>query len=288
MSIDTEKPVHMIVLDAGPIIKNEPSVSSLLAQAAILVTTPAVISEIRDAATRSRVETTLTPFLTMREPRPASIKFITDFARKTGDLPVLSRPDVQILALAYELELERNGGDWRLRNNPGQKRTNGPPPAKQTEEEGLESKEAEESLEASTSAVVPEEAEHSVDHTEGVSLNATENASKAVPQNVDDVSSSSSTQQTPLQDTPASVSQEIISDNLANLHVLTATEPDEYELSTLQSEDHNQNDSQQDASGDFDSEGWITPSNIKKQQAKDENTSIAQVPEPKTMQVAVS
>ncbi|EME81879.1 uncharacterized protein MYCFIDRAFT_87066 [Pseudocercospora fijiensis CIRAD86] len=125
-----EKPVNIVVLDTGAIIKNEPPVSTLLSQAETLVTVPAIISEIKDAATRSRVETTLKPFLTIRSPNPNSIRFVTDFARKTGDLSVLSKPDIQIIALTYELECERNGGDWRLRRIPGQKGLNGAPPKK--------------------------------------------------------------------------------------------------------------------------------------------------------------
>lgn len=84
----------------------------------------------QDEATRSRVHTTLLPFLTLRHPAPDSIRFITAFARRTGDLEVLSKPDIHLLALCYELELERNGGDWRLRKDPGQKGLNGKPPAK--------------------------------------------------------------------------------------------------------------------------------------------------------------
>ncbi|KAL9063387.1 MAG: hypothetical protein Q9157_008271, partial [Trypethelium eluteriae] len=129
-AIATHKPVHTVVLDAGPIIRNDPTVSSLVAHTERIVTVPSVISEIRDAATRSRVETLLLPFLIQRTPKPDSINFIKNFSRKTGDLSVLSQPDLQILALSYELECELNGGDWRLRNEPGQKRMNGTPPAK--------------------------------------------------------------------------------------------------------------------------------------------------------------
>lgn len=39
------KPVHSLVLDANAIIKNEPTVSTLLAQAEELYTIPAVVSE---------------------------------------------------------------------------------------------------------------------------------------------------------------------------------------------------------------------------------------------------
>ncbi|CAK7237264.1 20S-pre-rRNA D-site endonuclease nob1 [Sporothrix curviconia] len=128
-SDDSGKPIHTLVVDTGPIIKNDPDVSSLLAQAECLVTIPSVVDEIRDPATRARVQTTLLPFLTLRTPRAESVKFVSDFARKTGDLEVLSRPDLQLLALTYELECERNGGDWRLRKTPAQKGVNGKSPA---------------------------------------------------------------------------------------------------------------------------------------------------------------
>lgn len=123
-----EKAVHTIVLDAGPIINNDPGVSSLIAQAEELVTTPDIISEIKDESTRARIASTLIPFLQLRNPRPDSLNFAKEFARRTGDLPVLSVPDIRLIALTYELECERNGGDWRLKKVPGQKRTNGPSP----------------------------------------------------------------------------------------------------------------------------------------------------------------
>ncbi|QDS68626.1 hypothetical protein FKW77_001454 [Venturia effusa] len=126
----SEKPIHTVILDAAPIIRGEPGISSLLLQCEEIVSTPEVIHEIRDEATRSRLQTSLLPFLTLRTPNQHSVKVITEFARKTGDLAVLSRVDIHLLALAYEIECEKNGGDWRLRSVPGQKRTNGPSPAK--------------------------------------------------------------------------------------------------------------------------------------------------------------
>jgi RNA-binding protein NOB1 len=59
MATDTPKSIHSLVIDAGPIIKNDPPVSTLLGQAEILYTIPAVIDELRDEVTRTRVETTL-------------------------------------------------------------------------------------------------------------------------------------------------------------------------------------------------------------------------------------
>lgn len=129
----TPKPVHTIVLDAGPIIKNTPPLSTLLAQCEEIITTPSVVNEIRDPDARARVEALYLPFLKQRSPAPNSFSVISEFARKTGDRSVLSRVDIEVLALAYEIECERNGGDWRLRSVPGQKRVNGKPPVKQEE-----------------------------------------------------------------------------------------------------------------------------------------------------------
>ncbi|KAJ5836417.1 D-site 20S pre-rRNA nuclease [Penicillium robsamsonii] len=129
------KPVHTIVLDAGPILKNTPPLSTLLAQCDEIITTPSVVAEIRDPDARARVETLYLPFLKQRSPTPKSFNIISEFARKTGDRSVLSRTDIEVLALAYEIECEKNEGDWRLRSVPGQKQINGKPPVKQESEE---------------------------------------------------------------------------------------------------------------------------------------------------------
>ena len=126
--MESTVPIHTLVLDSGPILKNEPTASTLLKQTEAMITTPSVIAEIRDPQARSRLETTLLPFLAIRAPRPDSLRFVSEFSRKTGDYEVLSRTDLEVLGLAYELECERNGGDWRLRRVPGQKRVNGASP----------------------------------------------------------------------------------------------------------------------------------------------------------------
>ncbi|KAI2778242.1 D-site 20S pre-rRNA nuclease [Daldinia loculata] len=215
---DTEsapsKPIHSLVLDTGPLIKNDPPVSTLLAQAYELYTLPSVISEIRDAATRARVETTLIPFIKLRSPRPENIKFVTDFARRTGDLEVLSRPDLHLIALTYELECERNGGDWRLRKTPGQKGLNGKAPTQQAKE------------------------------------------SETVTQALDSLSLESSALPT------------------------VDTIPDDAAVSEPKVAD------QQEEDEDEDGDGWITPSNLKKHQAKDQLSGPEQ-PIQKFLQVAL-
>ncbi|KAK6356874.1 Nin1 binding protein [Orbilia javanica] len=102
--------IDTLILDTGPIIKNVCSPQSLLAKAGTLVTLPSVVSEIRDAVTRSRFETLWAPFLQYRSPKPESIKYVSQFAKKTGDYGVLGATDLQVLALTYEVECEKIGG----------------------------------------------------------------------------------------------------------------------------------------------------------------------------------
>lgn len=247
---NTIKPIHSLIIDAGPIIKNEPSVSTLLGQAETLFTIPAVVDEIRDAVTRARVESTLLPFLTLRSPRPASIKVITDFARRTGDLEVLSRPDIHLMALTYELECERNHGDWRLRSLPGQKRLNGAPPA---------------SLKGEISTVT--------------SLPATMSESPATNKIAESEKSDAIDPSEPTLVSPVNKSN--IELNATDCNSTPGSEPTTPPLSSTVEE------VQISESDGSDEEGWITPSNLKRHQEKDANTSAAPQDEPKVMQVAI-
>ncbi|KAL9046225.1 MAG: hypothetical protein Q9214_000885 [Letrouitia sp. 1 TL-2023] len=120
--------VHTVVLDAGPMLRNDPSISSLLAKSKRIVTVPAVISEVKDPDARSRIETSWLPFLESRRPNAASIEFVTNFARKTGDLVVLSKVDIQVLALTHQIHYDKNG-DSSIRTTPGQKIENSSPRA---------------------------------------------------------------------------------------------------------------------------------------------------------------
>jgi RNA-binding protein NOB1 len=232
------KLIHTIVLDSSPLLLNTPSLSTLLAKSHALVTTPSVIAEIRDPAARSRVENLYLPFVTLRQPKPESVKFVRDFAGKTGDAAVLSHTDIEVLALAYDLECERNGGDWRLRRVPGQKRVNGSPPTK-AEQAKLEHKPAE------------DQPAEDLQNTGGVER-VTQHLQDATLGKEDVPSIPSSTIERPAYETH------------------TADEAEEHQSHLSES----------------DSEGWITPSNIKKHQAKDESSSVSTKSESKTLQVA--
>ncbi|EXJ76562.1 uncharacterized protein A1O5_01070 [Cladophialophora psammophila CBS 110553] len=256
-SQETEKkPVHTIILDASPLLLNTPGISTLLANGHVLVTTPSVLAEIKAEEARIRVETLYKPFLTIRSPNPESLKVVREFARKTGDAAVLSHTDFEILALAYEIECERNGGNWRLRTAPGQKRLNGaPPPQQDAVKEGeirdqiLSAENMEEDVE--------NEAEKELDSIEGKVETMTLEGPESQKQDKTDDSVEVGEDTTEAAAQPSAPPSEIIS-----------KQPTENE----------------DGS---DSEGWITPSNIKRRQALDESgSSRLSQSSPKHLQVA--
>ncbi|KAL9616731.1 MAG: hypothetical protein Q9160_008419 [Pyrenula sp. 1 TL-2023] len=254
----TAKPTHTLILDASPLLLNQPSISTLRTIAERLITSRSVLAEIRDPDARARVETIYLPFIEVHTPKPESLKTVRDFARKTGDLTVLSHVDIEVLALAYEKEVERNKGDWRLRSNPGQKRLNGKVPgnignvgAEMQKNEG----------EQTASEMTPEETEH------GLS-DVTHNLQVA---SLDDTRGQGTAQlEAAESNRPSSPS------SLQSLKANTATDiPKEP-----------QNLKEDVTSSGSDSEGWITPSNLKKHKARDEVSASSSKSEPKTLQVA--
>lgn len=261
----SQKPLHTIVLDAGPLLKNDLSLSTLLAKCEELVTAPSILSEIRDQSARDRVETTLRPFLTLRVPSPSSIKVITDFARKTGDLAVLSIPDIQVLALAYEIECEKNGGDWRLRKAPGQKAMNGSPSSRQHTKAHR--------TDANSHAQQP------------LSTSNTQSASPAArdPQGLVNDNDD------PTVETRMNANTNVPTNEM-NWLKITGTESLDIGASEVT---YTKTVSQPSESLEMlnidpsDSEGWITPSNVKHHQAKDASPSTSPLLESTRMQVAV-
>jgi RNA-binding protein NOB1 len=280
-----DKPVHTIILDAGPIILGEPSVSSLLQHCEELVSTPAVVSEIKDEAGRSRLET-LRSFLILKTPSPASVKVITEFARKTGDLSVLSRTDIQILALGFELECERNDGDWRLRSTPGQRRTNGPPPSKSSASQ-------DQSNMNSTATEIETAQKHTI--LPRVSHTLDEGPQEEFAEELQHPTTEGTVQAQAISPPLLVESEPHLGDNQVETHEngqntdSTEAEADMPSAETLAGQlnqtrisDHRNPDQSEDSG----SEGWITPSNIKKYERKEAAKSTSTNAEPKTMQVA--
>jgi RNA-binding protein NOB1 len=246
-----QKAINTILLDSTPLLTNTPPLSTLLSHATTLLSTPSVISEIRDEAARSRIDTLYLPFLTLRMPKPESIKFVRDFARRTGDLSVLSRTDVEVLGLAYEVECELNKGDWRLRRTPGQKRTNGAMPGNE------DMKESNVDGEEKVPEAVPLEPAPRAPW-----------AQKTYQQHVD--AAIAEFKATDLGDSPR--------EEQTNIPESTHVSEPECELPIAPEEP--------DSSSSDESEGWITPSNITKRKAKDAAAANTTSKTPGTMQIA--
>ena len=74
-----------------------------------IFTLPDVISEIKDDKTRESLQ--VLPYeIQYREPTDVDLKFVVNFAKRTGDYSQLSVTDLRLLALAVRLEIEINKG----------------------------------------------------------------------------------------------------------------------------------------------------------------------------------
>ena len=263
------KAVHTIILDAGPLLKNEPAVSTLISQCEKLVTVPSVIAEIRDKNARSRIENTLLPFLTIRSPSEGSLRFVTNFSRRTGDLAVLSKTDLLCLALTYELECEQNGGDWRIRNAPGQKRTNSSPPLKEQAAPG-DASEAANQL-SSVEYHPTKDTEGSRESKMVASLELATGGQGCVTAGGRD-----STEVDEAKDASENLSNLNITDKGLRQGSIAASDTESSQLEQIEAD-----------SDTSDSEGWITPKNVKKHQAKDINGSTTPISEDRPIQAAL-
>ncbi|KAI5098477.1 RNA-binding protein NOB1 isoform X1 [Silurus meridionalis] len=96
--------VEHVVADAGAFLKN----AALHEIGRNIYTLKDVVNEIRDKQTKKNLA--FLPYkLNFKEPFPEHVRFVTDFAKKTGDYPSLSATDIKVLALTYQLELEHCG-----------------------------------------------------------------------------------------------------------------------------------------------------------------------------------
>jgi RNA-binding protein NOB1 len=290
----TQKPIHSLILDTGPLIKNVVSISTIINSAEELYTTPAIISEIRDEATRMRVETTLMPFLKVRNPSPASYDAVIAFSKKTGDHAVLSRQDLGILALAYEIHCERNKGDWGLRSVP-----KGPIKLRpEEEEEARRQKEAKDAAKAAKEQAAVESGQAAEDDewstvTKSKKVNKPEQEQEPA-QNEEMILEQPATEAEPQRKSGESVAQDVTQEQPASLpaaeekpaevestsefaqpasDATPAIESLEKDLSSLDISSAQESQQQptppaSDDEGDDDGE-WITETNLPEHQVKD-------------------
>ncbi|MES1911503.1 MAG: hypothetical protein MHM6MM_003924 [Cercozoa sp. M6MM] len=111
----TSEPVSLVVLDTAVFLLGDTQVHNLGADTRY-VTTPGVVSEVRDEKARRLFETFPYP-IEVRSPSNDSLQFVRQFAAQTGDLSALSAVDLGVLALAHEFELSHNGMRF-LRESP--------------------------------------------------------------------------------------------------------------------------------------------------------------------------
>ncbi|CCC69535.1 hypothetical protein NCAS_0C05450 [Naumovozyma castellii] len=118
MSVNTHPHVKALVLDATPLITQSYTHYQNYAQE--FYTTPTVFHEIKDEQARKNLDIWKDlGALKLVHPGEEAIERVSKFAKLTGDYSVLSANDIHILALAYQLEVTLNKGDWRLRQKPG-------------------------------------------------------------------------------------------------------------------------------------------------------------------------
>jgi len=102
-----------LVIDTAGFIRNAP----LQEFGQNLITLNEVTEEIRDKETKQRLR--CLPYqLQFMEPNPESIKFVTEFSKKTGDYASLSATDIKVIALTHMLEVRHIGSDEHLKKEP--------------------------------------------------------------------------------------------------------------------------------------------------------------------------
>lgn len=120
IELDNDYKVNDLIMDATPLISQPYSHYKKFSKN--YYTTPTVYNEIKSSNARKELEEYWNPLgnLQVRHPKSESIKFVKNFSLLTGDFNVLSENDMHILALAYEIHVEKLGKK-NLREHPGQK-----------------------------------------------------------------------------------------------------------------------------------------------------------------------
>ncbi|GAA5831194.1 hypothetical protein JCM11251_007790 [Rhodosporidiobolus azoricus] len=267
-----------LIVDSAPLI--EAPLSSLRNVAANYLLTSDVVREMVDSKRRNILEeaklhlpadtllpgqeitemTRLKEGFEVREPTAEAVAKITAFARKTGDIAVLSTADIRVLALCLTLELEENGS-WRVRDHPGQVLTGPPKEEKKGEDEGkgkeAEKKEDEKLAESVEKLSVVEEstkAEKIPVVEEATPANSTSSLPPPVPTSsaIDSTASASSTSTTSTETTPASSS---------SAPQQSSSVPSSADIADDDADSGNESESSAGS--------WITPENVLEHKVRD-------------------
>ncbi|CAF2840785.1 unnamed protein product [Rotaria sp. Silwood2] len=101
---NNNKRVNHLVVDSSAFIRQAP----LHNLTDVVYTVEDVVKEIRDIKTRESLNVLLYT-LQFKEPSTDAIRFVTNYAKKTGDYAFLSAVDLRLLALTYQLYQETVG-----------------------------------------------------------------------------------------------------------------------------------------------------------------------------------
>jgi len=108
-------PLKVLILDAGAFI-SQAKFDQFGPDVKYVTLSAVVQQELKDETAR-QVHSNFPFPIETRIPSAEAIKAIADFSKKTGDFPSLSSVDLQVLALCYMYERERNGLK-RIREEP--------------------------------------------------------------------------------------------------------------------------------------------------------------------------
>ncbi|BGO88741.1 hypothetical protein NBRC10512_005190 [Rhodotorula toruloides] len=265
-SLAGQRAIKHLVVDTGALIAAP--VSSLRNTATHYLVTPDVVAELRDKRGRNVIDEARLQLpadtvdegkerdelfrenegFEVREPTAEAVAKITAFARKTGDLSVLSSADIRVLALCLTLELEENG-TWRVRDHPGQVLTGPPKEEKEGKGKGKEEGEGEE---AERLAERVEKLEVADGEAKKEDEQAPESSSSAEPA----ASSSSTASSTPSTSSPAHDSSSAAGASTSTAETPAANADDDA-------------DAVSDAESDSSAGSWITPDNVYSHKVRD-------------------
>lgn len=104
--LDDDQKVQYLVVDTSAFIRN----AALQDIGVNIITEQDVVNEITNKRQLRRL--VVLPYdLTIKNAFPEDVKFVTEFAKKTGDYTSLSATDIKVIALTYRLEKEYVGTD---------------------------------------------------------------------------------------------------------------------------------------------------------------------------------
>ncbi|GAA5924178.1 rRNA-binding endoribonuclease [Sporobolomyces koalae] len=288
-SLASAPSVKHLIVDSSPLLTAP--LSSLRGIATHYLVTPDVVHELRDKNGRNVLDEAALQLpadslpqdsepdvddemlrkhdgFQVREPTAEAIAKITAFARKTGDIAVLSATDIRVLALCLTLELEENG-TWRVRDHPGQVLTG--PPKEDAKSKTAGSTKGDDETKEENKVELVASVDEAADKLESLQVaDPTPEKVSAAPSSKDTLEPSSS------QDLPTASTSTLPPSTDAGPSASSAEEESVPSHSTDEpAPEHPAEAEEQDDGDDSDAEStsssgsWITPSNIHSHKVKD-------------------